>query len=273
MMKIITIVSAAMAAFVAISCAAQTPTPVVTDQHHGAVIAIIAVKPEPKLVEYSFQCPDDWKERVVAGVPVAVSPTSQYRSVNWVFQPNVVIDAAGIEAGVKLISAAMPGMKPNLSSLKISKEGMPGERYFTAKFQMSYQGNTRELRQAYHEVSGGCYVTTFTYEVGDKDAKELWELLQQPPTPEEPQRLSSRFSKELIESSPLLSRMVSTSGLSSRLSKELLEPSSFMSSDDLVDVLLHKQQPPISKLTMAEEMAQREADHQAHARWYKPWTW
>lgn len=243
MIKIITIVSAAMAAFVAISCAAQTPA--VTDHHHGAVIAIIAVKPEPKLVEYSFQCPDDWKERVVAGVPVAVSPTSQYRSVNWVFQPNVVIDAAGIEAGVKLISTVMPGMKPNLASLKISKEGMPGERYFTAKFQMSYQGKTRELRQAYHEVSGGCYVTTFTYEAGDKDAKELWELLQQPPTPEvKPQRLSSRFSREPVK------------------------PSSF-----IVDVLLHKQQPPISKLTMAEEMAQREADHQAHGLWYKPWTW
>lgn len=254
MMKIIiTIVSAAMAAFITIASAAQTPTPTPVASHShcwqlDAFNAINAIKPEPKLVaKYLCQFPGDWKVVDVGGITAAVSPTQTHKSVNWVTTQETHIDARSIEMGVGFISAFMPGMEVDMSSLDISKDGKLGKRYFTSKFQVSYKGKALEMRQAYHLVQNGLLTTTFTYEVGDSQSAELWELLQQPPTLEvKPQR---RLIRE-----PVIT---------------LITPSQ-------VEALLRtvvEEERKSSVPSMQEEMAQHRLDHIAHGLWYKPWTW
>ena len=245
MIKFITIVSVAIATFIAISCAAQTP--VASHSHCWQLDAINAIKPEPKLVaKYLCQFPGDWKVVDVGGITAAVTPTQTHKSVNWVTTQETHIDARSIEMGVGFISAFMPGMESDMSSLDIWKEGKLGKRYFTSKFQVSYKGKTLEMRQAYHLVPNGLLTTTFTYEVGDSQSAELWELLQQPPT------LKVKPQRRLIRE-PVIT---------------LITPSQV---EALLRTVVEEEESSVP--SMQEEMAQRRLDHIAHGLWYKPWTW
>lgn len=236
MMKIIiTIVSAAMAAFITIPSSAQTPT--VASHSHSELEAFKAFKVEE---QYLFQMPGSWKRLDDAKGPSFALAANGDRSLtaNW------VISSEDSPVTLEKVKATVAALGALMEVKDVITTEVPGgtKPFFTVVLTVKKVGGEwLDMRQAYHQRGEVLCCTTFTAKVGDKDADAAWAVLQLAPN-----------VKRCAEVIPLIT------------------PSQV---EALLRTVVEEEERKSSVPAMQEEMAQRRLDHIAHGLWYKPWTW
>ena len=171
MMKIVTIVLVAIVAtfvtaFTAFQFATQTQTQTPTAPQSSAVLGT-----------HNFRIPEDWEETEINGISAALC-RERGMSVTWVAIPSPMqLTGSNITEGIKQIAVAAPWIKVKNESIWVSLEGDIWE----SAFETLISGVSMEMRQAYHSIDGGYYVTTLTCKPSDPYADEWWATIKQPP--------------------------------------------------------------------------------------------
>ena len=233
MIKFITIVSVAIAAFITISVTAQTPT-----RELEAFKAFKAFKVEE---QYLFQIPGSWKRLDDAKGPSFALAANGDRSLtaNW------VISSEDSPVTLERVKATVAALGALMEAKDVITTEVPGgtKPFFTVKMTVKKVGGEwLDMRQAYHQRGEVLCCTTFTAKVGDKDADAAWAVLQLAPN-----------VKRLDLAKPVI---------------PLITPSQV---EALLRTVVEEEESSVPSIQ--EEMAQRRLDHIAHGLWYKPWTW
>lgn len=126
---------------------------------------------------YSSLIPEDWEQTEINGISAALC-RERGMSVTWVaIQSPLTLDALNITEGIRSIAIVTPWVKVKEDSIWVSLEGGIWE----STFETLVSGVSMEMRQAYHQIDGGHYVTTLTCKPGDAYADEWWATIKQPP--------------------------------------------------------------------------------------------